>query len=1092
MNKRISLMPDKSTKRLKHGVFLLSFQQSNDHMIALSIGGFNSVVMLIDSGAEINVLSEIDWVRIHQSYENGDVVLYNVTSKTQCRPFAFGSSTPLKVLASFAAWTEVVMASKPRALATFYVVAKAGRSLLGRKTAIIMGVLSLGIGVSVGQGSGSDINAIGVTQPFPAIPDFEAVFDIDHTIAPTKNAYYHVPAAFSERASARLEEMEHKDIIERVYDAPRWISGMSAVPKGGSDFRLVVNMRGPNKAIRRQYHRLPVMDDIKLKLHGSTCFTKLDLQSAFYHIRLAEQSRELTTFMADKGMYRFKRLNFGVNSAPEIFQSAMEKVFSGVEGVIIFLDDILVYGSSKQETQLRSEKVMERVEANNLTLNQAKCEHLKDELVFLGQNLSADGFKIDQGKVDSVKSFRQPTTASELKSFLGLASYLSTYLPSFGDLTAPLWDATTKNGFFWGKDQEEAFQNTKTAIVNCTLGLGFFSNNDSTTLYTDASPRALGAVLTQTNERGESRIISFASKALSPTEQRYSQPQREALAIVWAIEHFFFYLMGRHFVVRTDALGIAFIVNRERETSRRAMSRADGWALRLSAFDFTVEYIKGNFNIADPSSRLAPGTEGEFVEKINSGELGCFSAEITTIDFSGEEISLRQVTEATEGDVQLAVAKEAISRQQWPNDKEEMGAYWAVRESLTVTSGVVARNGSVVLPDSLRQKALRLAHIGHPGMGAMKSILRSRVWWPGMKADVEIFVKECLSCTVMAQPEKPAPMLRSILPSEPWERLAIDFNGPHMKFGGVYILLVVDYFSRMLFAAVIPATDFVSVKKVLDRLFEKYGKPRSVRNDNGPPFNGREYAEYLESRDIEIQFSTPLFPQQNGMVERYMKVVNKAVQIAVLNGTGLEGELFAAIRAHNRAKHSVTQRIPEELMWGRKIRRGLPLLGVARTEINQGELKQRDLQSKTRAKAREDLKRGAKTPAIAPGDTVVVLKTNRIKGDPKYDPQQYKVMSQDRGDFLLASADGKIKSRNITHLKRVQASGGTSGMGHDDDQGQVCETEDVDPELMPPSIQSRRRAKADGTPEPLRRSTRVKVPPKHFDMYVRLIELEKL
>lgn len=1051
--------------------------------------------MLIDSGAEINVISELDWVKIHQGYETDRAILYEITAKTKCRPFAFASSTPLRVVASFRAWAEVEMVKKPKSFATFYVVAAAGRSLLGRKTSIDMGLLSVGIGVGASvKDPEITVNAVGAVAPFPAIPDFEAVFDVDETIPPTKNAYYHVAAAYADRARNRLDEMEERDIIERVYDAPKWISGMSAVPKGGADFRLVVNMRGPNKAIRRQYHRLPVMEEIKWKLHGAKLFTKLDLQSAFYHVRLAERSRELTTFMAERGMYRFKRLNFGVNSAPEIFQGAMEKVFQGLDGLVIFLDDILIFAATMAEAQQRSQQVMERVRANNLTLNEAKCERFKEELKFLGHRLSAEGFKIDEGKVDSVRSFRRPETASELKSFLGLASYLSLYIPRFGNVTAPLWEATTKNGFFWGDEQEEAFKDTKAAIINCTLGQGFFSNDDLTVLYTDASPKALGAVLVQYNDRGEARVISFASKALSPTEQRYAQTQREALAIVWAVEHFYYFLMGRHFTVRTDAQGISFIINREKETSRRAMSRADGWALRLSAFDFSVEFIKGNFNIADPSSRLAPGEEGEFVERYTSAELGCFSASLNAVDFAGAEISLPEVSAAISDDEELALTRDALINNEWPQETVLMGKYWDVRESLVMNSGVVARNGAVVLPASLRRRAMELAHDGHPGIAAMKSILRARVWWPGMKEDIEQFVKRCMSCTVMSRPEKPSPMLRSILPSEPWERLALDFSGPHVKFGGVYILLVVDYFSRMLFAGIVQSTDFRSVKRVLDKLFDKYGKPRSVRSDNGPPFNGTEYSDYLTSRDIEAQYSTPLFPQQNGMVERYMQVVNKAVQIAILTDTKLEDQLTAAIKAHNRAVHRVTQRVPEELMWGRKIRRDLPLLGLARTEVNKGTLRERDFKAKQHAKLHEDAKRGAKPPSIVPGDTVVILKTNRVKGDPKYGPELFKVMSQDRGDFLLASSEGKLKTRNVTHLKLVrtehESEPGVTSQNAPEEVEHQQGAEQGDPELMPPNIQSRRRARAVETPE-IRRSTRVRVPPKHYDMYVRLLELEK-
>ena len=150
--------------------------------------------------------------------------------------------------------------------------------------------------------------------------------------------------------------------------------------------------------------------------------------------------------------------------------------------------------------------------------------------------------------------------------------------------------------------------------MDCTISLGFFSNNDKTILYTDASPVALGAVLVQEGANQAPRVISFASKALTPTEKRYPQNQREALGAVWAVEHFSYFLLGRHFTLRTDAQGVTFILNRSREEFKRALTRADGWALRLSPYNYNVEYIRGLENIADPSSRLYEGDDAPFEE----------------------------------------------------------------------------------------------------------------------------------------------------------------------------------------------------------------------------------------------------------------------------------------------------------------------------------------------------------------------------------------------------------------------------------------------------------------------------------------------
>lgn len=1084
--------------------------KSASHLINVKIGGFSIVNVLIDSGAEINAISETDWATISTDYEDDKTTLYEINIRPISNAYPYASESPLRVHATFSAWTRLSDHESVPRFATFHVVAGARRSLISRELSYELKVLSVGF----------QINSIDVA-PFPSIPDFEAVLDVDPEVIPTKNAYYSVPAAYEKEARERLELMEKQDIIERVYDSPRWISGMSAVNKDHSkDFRLVVNMKGPNRAILRPFHRLPVIEELKQKLHGARVFTKLDLTSAYFHIRLAPESRELTTFMADTGMFRYKRLNFGVNSAPEIFQRTMEKIFQGISGVIIFIDDILIYASCLEELKERSEQVLQRVRANNLTLNESKCEYDQEEVIFLGHKLSSKGFAIEDAKIESVKNFREPLNVSELKSFLGLASHLSNYIDDFGNLTAPLWAATKKDGFVWQQEQREAFERTKQSIINCTTKLGFFSNDDTTILYTDASPHAVGAVLTQINAEGHGRIISFASKALSPTEKRYPQTQREALAIVWAIEHFYYYLMGRHFVVRTDAQGVAFIYKREREVYRRIMTRADGWALRLNAFDFSIEFIKGRFNIADPSSRLYQGIDDEYKESGSAGGVdrqidaiaptrnevlstdpAVLRHELNMITFLDENITLENVIEETSRDATFSEAINFIRSGKWPvkckhmpdelgdllSNNDALKQLWSVRESLRIDSDMLTRNGAIVLPPSLRSKAMNLAHSGHPGISSMKSILRSRVWWPHIKEDVETFVGNCTSCSLMSRKEKPAPMRRSVLPQETWECLAVDFNGPHQYMGGKSIFLIVDYYSRFLTASIVQSTDFKSVKPVLELLFERYGKPKSIRSDNGPPFNGgnheESYKSFLKKQGITAEFSTPHYPQQNGMIERYMQTVNKAIQIARLEGTHYEEALSAAIRAHNRARHRVTQQIPEELMWGRKIRRELPLLGDAKSSINRELLEKRDYDEKLRAKVHEDMKRGAKLPEIALGDSVRILKIKRKKGDPKYDPEEYKVVSRDHGDYLLASQDGKLLSRNITHLKKAFPNADealTNEEGDQDGEGIILSQQQG---LNP---QRRTRIVQPSTPT---RPVRIRNPPAHLADYIRMLTL---
>ncbi|XP_055614742.1 uncharacterized protein K02A2.6-like [Uranotaenia lowii] len=861
-------------KNNEQNVYALSL---DDVLIECSLGCSEPIEFLIDSGADVNVIAGKDWARL-KSQSDESLVDLRMIDHSQFRELrAYATETPLVMECAFRATISVVGYSKPSIKADFLVVREGRRSILGRSTASDLRLLEVGAMVNVCESNPKIVE-------FPKVPGVKIKFSVDKNVPPVRNAYYNVPAALREGARQRLADMESKGIIERVFKAPEWISGMSAVPKGKNDFRLVVNMRAPNKAIKREYFRLPLVEEMKVQLHGSKFFSKLDLSNAFYHLELADESRELTTFLSEGGMYRFTRLMFGVNCAPEVFQKEMCRILEDIRNVIVYIDDILIFAKTLEELRSTVEKVLEVLGNNNLTLNSEKCEFDKTEIKFLGHMLNEHGFQIDDEKIENIKRFREPTTASELRSFLGLASFLSPHIKNFSDISSPLWAVATTKTWSWGPNQIKAFGDVKESIMKCTTTLGYFSNNDRTILYTDASPSALGAVLVQEDENSIARIISFASKALTETEKKYAQNQREALGAVWGVERFSFYLFGRHFTLRTDAQGVAFILNRSRENSKRALTRANGWALRLCPYSYDVEYIRGRDNIADPSSRLYCGNDEPFEEEVSPWEIATLN--VNTFGFLTEE----DIRNATSSDEVLQKVLVAVQSEIWTHDLQK---FKAVADDLSILNGIIVKRGCAVIPKSLRSYTLNVAHKGRPMPSKMRSILRERVWWPGIAADVDKWVQACQLCATCGRPEKPTPMERTFAPKNVWQTIALDFNGPYTKYGGISILVLVDYRSRFLIARPVKSTSFEHVIKVLEEVFDREGFPENINTDNGPPFNGQEYKEYCTERGINMIFSTPYYLQQNGLVEGYMKIINKAMA-AALSLIDSEVDRFAA------------------------------------------------------------------------------------------------------------------------------------------------------------------------------------------------------
>lgn len=984
--------------------------------------------MLIDSGSDLNIITKENWQMVKEEAAVSKAFIYSVKTEPWCGAQAYGG-TQLQFSHSFEAQLSSTDENKPDTFAKVW-VAKTGQTpLLGFESAQQMRLLKVG----------PQVNAIvGKTEPFPAMPGVEVEFDIDESVTPVCQNYYNVPAAFRQAAIARLREMEALDIIERIDKPSRWLSGMSAVPKGKSgDFRLVVNMRAPNKAIRRQYYSLPTIESIQTKLHGSKVFTKLDLTNAFHHLILSEKSRELTTFMGPDGAYRFKRLVFGVNCAPEVFQRHMERVLTGIKGVIVYIDDIMIHSDNIKELREITKEVMDKLKKNNLTINGEKCEFEKSSLTFLGQEVSEKGMNIGEEKVRDIKSFREPKSPSELKSFLGLASYVGRYVNNLSTVTAAMREASKAETFQWGEKESASFNATKNAIINETVTNGFYCLTDKTELYTDAGPDAVGAVLTQTNVAGKRRIISFASRALNETEKKYPQIQKEALGVVWGVERFYYYLLGRPFIIKTDAAGLAYIFDRDDKQGKMVLKRAEGFALRLSAFDFKIEYVSGMKNIADPSSRLCQMNESteEYSQNWPNTVMQVKNVEAAAPSITfGETVQLdsgvHQETEFNVGFISPAELRwhganddeykeliQSICTDTWQDDMKD---YERKKDTFHVIGGAVSSNLQIVVPRSLRPKALHLAHKGHPGIAGMLSILRGRVWWPGMDGHAKRWVKLCEACTLTANKDPPVPMARSLLPSAPMEKLAIDFYGPIAHLGNILILVVVCCYSRYIWLRPVASTNYACTVRVFEEIFGVFGIPGEMRSDNGPPFSGGEYAKYAKDRGISLSFSTPYFPQQNGLAERYMQLVKKGLNIANLEGVKFTEALRDIERAHNSARHGTTKVIPEEVMFGRKIRGRLPLLEPMLVALDDSSIREKDWNEKMEAKTREDKKRRARETEIEVGDTVVVLNNNPRKGETNFGPKKYNVTKIKNGDMeLMAVCDGSTIKRNVAHAKKI-------------------------------------------------------------------------
>jgi hypothetical protein len=336
-------------------------------------------------------------------------------------------------------------------------------------------------------------------------------------------------------------------------------------------------------------------------LNGATVFSKLDLKAGYHQIPLDEKSRYITTFATHKGLFRYTRLNFGTNSASEIFQNIISEQLREIPGSMNISDDIIVYGKNQADHDASLTKVFQKLSDSNLTLNKSKCEFNKSSISFFGLVFSKDGVSPDPDKIKAIHDMSPPKSVSEVRSFLGMATYCAKFIPSFSDVSYPLRELTKKDAKFqWLQRHQRSFDKIKEMLTS-DAKMAYFDPSKDTELTTDASPVGLSAILSQKTPGTEERkIVAYVSRSLTDVETRYSQTEKEALAIVWSIERLHLYLYGKRFTLFTDCKPVQLILN---NPMSKPPARIERWNLRLQGYNFHVIHTKGSQNPSDFLSR---------------------------------------------------------------------------------------------------------------------------------------------------------------------------------------------------------------------------------------------------------------------------------------------------------------------------------------------------------------------------------------------------------------------------------------------------------------------------------------------------------
>ncbi|XP_047123845.1 uncharacterized protein K02A2.6 [Hydra vulgaris] len=654
---------------------------------------------------------------------------------------------------------------------------------------------------------------------------------------------------------------------------------------------------------------LPRTEDLFATLAGGQKFTKLDLAFAYQQLLLDKSSCELLTVNTHRGLFEPIRLQFGVHSASGIFQREIEKLIGNLPFTKVRVDDILVSGRSDEEHLKNVETVLHILEKAGLKLKENKCVFMSPEVEYLGFKLTKDGVVPLEDKLNAIRNAPEPKDTTQVKSFLGMINYYHRHLPNLATIVEPLHRLLRKGILWlWGMKEQTAFDRAKAELCSPKL-LMHYDPKKELILSCDASPYGIGAVLAHVTSEGSERPITYISRTLSAAERNYSQIEKEALSIVFAVKKLHQYLYGRYFTLVTDHKPLLGLLAEGKPIPAMTAARIQRWALTLSAYNYCLKYRSGaTHGNADCMSRLPiKNTESSVAENV-----------ILMMELSSTPVSAKDVKIQSARDPIISrVLDGVLSGLQLPNETG-FKPFIARKYELGVEGGILMWGNWVVIPASLQEVILKELHSAHPGVVRMKALARSYVWWPNMDKSIEETVRRCRLCELHQRSPESAPIHYWEYPSKPWSRIHLDYAGPFL---GHMFLIVCDAYSKWIEAIVMKNVKSENLIEQLRSVFAIHGVREVIVSDNGTSFSSAAFAEFVKRNSIRHIFTAPYHPSSNGQAERMVQTFKEAMKkLTAQQGNSIETTVNRFLFSYRITPHSTTGISPAELLMKRKLR----------------------------------------------------------------------------------------------------------------------------------------------------------------------------
>ena len=406
--------------------------------------------------------------------------------------------------------------------------------------------------------------------------------------------------------------------------------------------------------------------------------------------------------------------------------------------------------------------------------------------------------------------------------------------------------------------------------ISKNVTLPYFNPKSATTLQTDASKNGLGAVILQ-----DSRPVMFASWALTGAEKNYQNLERECLVMIWGMEKFHYFLYGKQFTLETDQKPQVSIYKKHMVEISPRIQRLIVRSFPYQPFD--VHYRRGKeIPLADALSRVSPTPVEDGIQ------LPIVAVNLITSNIPVSSTEIELICEESSKDPTLTLLRHHI-HMGWPVNHrmlpQELHTFWNYREDLSMENRLITKGARLLIPSTLRRKALEQIHEGHLGIEKCMLKARDSVFWPGISNDIRETVEKCGICQASSSAAKPVGNVSDV-PPHAWHTLGTDL----FYWNKIDYLVIGDYFSKYLIVRRLPNSSTHVVIKELGLVFTELSRPFVLRSDNRPCYSSREFHNFLSFYQVDHITSSPHYLQSNGFAEALVGIAKKLMEKSVKEG----------------------------------------------------------------------------------------------------------------------------------------------------------------------------------------------------------------